>query len=129
MKPIATLSRRKQGLALLSAASLRVRAHGNLCVQGAALWVTVDGEAKDRLLRPGDSLTLAPGHRLVVEPWVRGELANLAWRPTGVADAVGAAVDTAGDAPVRAAAERWGRWLGLALQRSSRPSMRSTNGP
>ena len=121
MKPIATLSRHKQGLALLSAASLRVRAHGNLCVQGAAVWVTVDGEAKDRLLQPGDSLTLAPGHRLVVEPWVRGEPADLAWQPTRVADPVRATVD--------AAAERWGRWLGLALQRSSRPSMRSTNGP
>ena len=95
MKPIATLSRRKQGLALLSAGSLRVRAHGNLCVQGAAVWVTVDGEAKDRVLQPGDSLMLAPGHRLVVEPWVRGEHPALAWQPTGVHDAVGAAIDAA----------------------------------
>ncbi len=70
-----------QALTLDGARTLRIRRVGALTVRASAVWLTVDGEAKDRVLQPGEQLVLRPGHRLVVEPWFRGQTAQLQWQP------------------------------------------------
>jgi Protein of unknown function (DUF2917) len=75
------LQRDEQGLMLDGARTLRIRRAGALTVRSSAVWLTVDGEAKDRVLQAGEQLALRPGHRLVVEPWFRGEAARLQWQP------------------------------------------------
>lgn len=64
---------------LAGAQSLRVRGTGRLRVMQGRVWLTVDGEAQDRVLAAGDSLTLRRGHRLVVEAWSAHEGARLRW--------------------------------------------------
>ncbi len=101
MSELHTLLRHDDSLSLPGAATWRVRRTGLLRVRPSspsAVWLTVDGEAKDRVLQPGEELALRPGHRIVVEPWTAGATAKLcwlteaparqqtrAWRPGGVA--------------------------------------------
>ncbi|HUD33154.1 MAG TPA: DUF2917 domain-containing protein [Variovorax sp.] len=69
-------------LAFGRAASLRAEAAGVLRVTRGRLWVTRDATRRrateDLVLAPGDTLALATGERVVMEPWdARG--AAYAW--------------------------------------------------
>jgi hypothetical protein len=69
-------------LAAGRAASLRVEAAGVLRVTRGRLWVTRDATRRcateDLVLVPGDTLAMAAGERIVMEPWdVQG--AAYAW--------------------------------------------------
>ena len=80
------LDRRDHRLPLPRATTLVVRRAGVLKVPadaGSAVWLTVDGEAQDRVLQPGEGLSLARGHRVVVEPWRADRGAALCWRAQG----------------------------------------------
>lgn len=82
MSELHTLLRHDDSLSLPGAATWRVRRAGLLRVRPSspsAVWLTVDGEAKDRVLQPGEELALQRGHRIVVEPWTAGETAKLCW--------------------------------------------------
>jgi hypothetical protein len=82
MSELQTLLRHDDCLSLPGAATWRVRRTGLLRVRPSspsAVWLTVDGEAKDRVLQPGEELELRRGHRIVVEPWVAGTTAKLCW--------------------------------------------------
>ena len=75
------LQRHDQALTLDGARTFRIRRSGALTVRKSAVWLTVDGEAKDRVLQAGERLSLRRGHRLVIEPWFREEAAQLLWQP------------------------------------------------
>lgn len=52
-----------------------------LTVREGRIWLTRPGDADDHVLGAGESLAVAAGQRLYVEPWRRGEAAQLAWQP------------------------------------------------
>lgn len=52
-----------------------------LTVREGRVWLTRPGDAGDHVLDAGESLAVAAGQRLYVEPWRRGEAARLAWQP------------------------------------------------
>jgi Protein of unknown function (DUF2917) len=79
------LKRDDQTLALDSALTVHVRSAGTLSICASSVWMTVDGEAKDRVLQGGERLDLQAGHRLVIEPWFRGQAAQLHWKPAASA--------------------------------------------
>ena len=69
-------------------------AHGGwLQVDAGQVWLTRDGGGEDTVLAAGDSLWLGRGQQVVVEPWRRGQPAQLAWRQPqpGVAPKAGQA--------------------------------------
>jgi hypothetical protein len=81
MTPSLVLRQDRQAWTLKSVRTVQVKSPGTLVIRGSSAWLTVDGEAKDRVLRPGEQLTLSGGHRLVVEPWVEGQSPELRWQP------------------------------------------------
>jgi hypothetical protein len=85
MKPAIMLARERQPLILHDARTLRIGRPGMLGVRRGRVWLTVDGEAQDRVMDSGERLALCPGHRLVIEPWRAGERAELVWVGRGTA--------------------------------------------
>jgi Protein of unknown function (DUF2917) len=58
---------------------------GWLAVEGAAVWLTRDGDLDDHVLKPGQGMHLRPGDRITVEPWCRDTRARLVWSPAAAA--------------------------------------------
>ena len=52
-----------------------------LTVREGRIWLTRPGDADDHVLGAGESLAVAAGQRLYVEPWRCGEAACLDWQP------------------------------------------------
>ena len=73
------LSHERQPLAVRHAHTLRVRRGGKLVVRRGRIWLTVDGEAQDRVMGAADQLVLSAGHRAVIEPWSFHEGADVCW--------------------------------------------------
>lgn len=92
------LDHERQPLALRHAHTLRVRRGGRLVVRRGRVWLTVDGEAQDRVIGAGDQLLLSAGHRAVVEPWSFSEGAEVCWCGEG---------DERRGTALMAAARRW----------------------
>lgn len=92
------LSHERQPLVLQHAQTLRIRRGGKLVVRRGRVWLTVDGEAQDRVIGAGDLLVLSAGHRAVIEPWSFREGAEVCW----CADAEASRVAT-----VLASVRRW----------------------
>lgn len=70
------------------AMTLMPREPGRLTVAQGCLWATLDGphagppnDQGDRLLGAGETLRLAPGQRLVIEPWGRQTPTHFSWAP------------------------------------------------
>lgn len=59
--------------------ALQARSGGWLQVQCGPVWLTRDGDPTDHVMAAGDRLHLGVGQRVVVEPWVAGQSAQLAW--------------------------------------------------
>jgi len=55
-----------------------------LTVREGRIWLTRSGDADDHVLGAGESLVVAAGQRLVVEPWRASEPARLDWKPLQV---------------------------------------------
>ena len=87
MASIQTLAGLAQQLYLRSAVALQARSSGWLRVQCGPVWLTRDGDTTDPVLAAGEGLHLGAGERVVVEPWVAGQAAELAW---GVGDSLAA---------------------------------------
>lgn len=61
---------------------------GRLTVAAGRAWLTRAGDPDDHVLMPGDSLRLAAGEQVVVEPWIPAVPVRLVWRgdqPRGLA--------------------------------------------
>lgn len=52
-----------------------------LTVREGRIWLTRAGDPDDHVLAEGESLAVAAGQRLYVEPWRPGEAARLSWQP------------------------------------------------
>lgn len=67
-------------LPLAHASTLQAQAGGQLRVLAGPVWATLAGSG-DLVLAAGECLALRRGQAVVVEPWQRGHLAQLAWQP------------------------------------------------
>ena len=65
---------------LQGARQTRAPADGVLQVTCGQVWLTRSGEADDHVLRAGESMRLAPGQAVLVQPWTDGERARVSWR-------------------------------------------------
>ena len=59
--------------------TLQARQTGWLLVDAGQVWITRTGDVADHVLAAGDALAVAPGQRLVVEPWRAGQVAHMRW--------------------------------------------------
>ena len=81
------LAREQWELPAGQALTLRARQAGQLRVVRGRLWLTFSDAARDRRVRagdhfllPGQSLALAVGDTVVLEPWAVGQRAPARWR-------------------------------------------------
>lgn len=51
-----------------------------LTIREGRVWLTRGGELDDHVLGVGERLAVEPGQTLYVEPWRRGEAAQLEWQ-------------------------------------------------
>ncbi len=61
----------------------QVPAAGELRVLAGQVWLTRDGDAADYVLSAGQSQPLRRGDWVTLEPWLAGQVARLAWAPSG----------------------------------------------
>jgi len=54
---------------------------GEFEVLSGRVWLTRQGDLDDHVLEAGEAMDLAAGDVAVVEPWLRGEVTSVAWRP------------------------------------------------
>lgn len=64
---------------LARASTWRLRRGGHLQVLDGRVWLTFAGGGADHVLASGESLTLAAGADVVLEPWRHDAPARLAW--------------------------------------------------
>ncbi|HEY6353735.1 MAG TPA: DUF2917 domain-containing protein, partial [Burkholderiaceae bacterium] len=59
---------------------LRARQAGRLTVSAGQIWLTRSGDLDDHVLAAGQALAIRAHEQVVVEPWLNGVPARLAWR-------------------------------------------------
>jgi ferric-dicitrate binding protein FerR (iron transport regulator) len=64
---------------LRSVLSLSVHAQTCLIVDSGMLWLTIESQAQDHCLKPGQRVHLQRGQRVLMEPWQRGAEATWHW--------------------------------------------------
>ena len=134
-QPLDAVPRR---LRLQTALHLAPREAGWLRVDDGPVWLTASGDPSDHVLARGEALWLAAGRSVVVEPWQRGAVAQLAWGEAAPAAAsqrrgLAAPAVPALPAALRAALRGWrAGWAAVmdfaAAWRSAAPSASRAQG-
>ena len=73
---------------------MRSRRAGKLSVSAGRVWVTRSGDLDDHVLAAGQALAVGAHEEVVVEPWIEGTPAHLAWRSDQPRGLVGRAADS-----------------------------------